>query len=106
MANPKLKYFYNSNAWKNLAQKIRTQKFFICEKCGHLNSKEVHHIIPITELNVTDPNITLNESNLMLLCNECHNEIHNRFTKKESPARKRHIEFDASGNVVTITEDT
>lgn len=105
MANPKLKYFYNSNAWKNLAQKIRTQKFFICEKCGRPNSKEVHHKIPVTELNVNDPNITLNESNLILLCNECHNEIHNRFTKSDSPARKRHIEFDASGNVITITED-
>lgn len=106
MISPNLKYFYNSSAWKNLAQKIRVRKFFICEKCGRPNSKEVHHKIPVTELNVNDPNITLNESNLILLCNECHNKIHNRFTKSDSPARKRHIEFDASGNVITITEDT
>lgn len=105
MISPKLKYFYNSNAWKNLARKIRTQKFFICEKCGRPNSKEVHHKIPVTELNVNDPNITLNESNLMLLCNECHNKIHNRFTKKESPAAKRQIQFDASGNVISITDN-
>ena len=105
MANPKLKYFYNSNAWKKLASKIRKQKFCICEKCGAINSKEVHHIKPITELNVTDPTITLNESNLMLLCNECHNEIHNRFKKSKSAISSRSITFDSRGNVITISDD-
>lgn len=106
MANPKLKYFYNSQAWKKLASKIRKQKFYTCEKCGAINSKEVHHIKPITELNVTDPNITLNESNLMLLCNECHNEIHNRFKKSKSAIANRSISFDSHGNVIDINDDT
>lgn len=105
MANPKLKYFYNSKAWKNLASKIRKAKFYTCEKCGAINSKEVHHIKPITELNVTDPNITLNESNLMLLCNECHNEIHNRFKKSKSAISSRSITFDSRGNVISVSDD-
>lgn len=105
MANPKLKYFYNSLAWKKLASKIRKAKFYICEKCGKINSKEVHHIIPITESNVTDPNITLNESNLMLLCNECHNEIHNRFKKSKSAISNRNITFDSRGNVISVSDD-
>lgn len=105
MANPKLKYFYNSLAWKKLSSKIRKQKFYTCEKCGAINSKEVHHIIPITELNVINPNITLNESNLMLLCNECHNEIHNRFKKSKSAIASRSISFDSYGNVIDISDD-
>ena len=43
-------------------------------------------------MNVLDPNISLNQDNLILLCKECHNEEHNRFQKES--------EFDAEGNLV------
>lgn len=49
-----------------------------CEKCGAIGT-EVHHIIHLTPENVTDPSISLNQDNLLLLCNECHNNIHSRF---------------------------
>ena len=36
----------------------------------------MHHKIPLTPENVTDPEITLNWDNLMLLCRECHAAVH------------------------------
>ena len=36
----------------------------------------MHHKIPLTPENVTDPDITLNWDNLMLLCRDCHAAVH------------------------------
>jgi len=36
----------------------------------------VHHKTHITPENVDDPNVTLNENNLMALCESCHQEQH------------------------------
>ena len=41
----------------------------------------------------------------MLLCNECHNEIHNRFKKSKSAISNRSISFDSYGNVIDISDD-
>ena len=66
-------------------------KFFNFSPIG----TEVHHIIYLTPENVTDPEISLNQDNLLLLCNECHNKKHGRF---EGPsdygfdAEEKHIE--------------
>ena len=38
----------------------------------------VHHKIHLTPKNINDPNITLNWDNLMLLCRDCHAEVHSR----------------------------
>ena len=70
--------FYNSAEWKNL----RNQKFFdadglceLCRKNGIIKeSKEIHHIIPIEE----DWSKRLDYDNLIALCSDCHNAIHNR----------------------------
>lgn len=47
----------------------------LCEKCDAIGT-EVHHKIRLTPENVNDPEISLNQDNLMLLCNECHNKEH------------------------------
>lgn len=36
----------------------------------------MHHKIPLTPENVTDPDITLNWENLQLLCRDCHAAVH------------------------------
>ncbi|MCI1244389.1 MAG: HNH endonuclease [Bacilli bacterium] len=83
--------FYRSDAW----QKARLERILLangrCEKCGRVG-QEVHHKIKLTPMNVLDPNISLNQDNLILLCKECHNEEHNRFQKES--------EFDSEGNLV------
>ncbi len=91
MANPELKFFYNSRKWKLSQQYKLATVNFRCEKCGGI-AEEVHHKIPITLKNVHDYNITLNQDNLIALCKECHNKKHERF-------RKNLVKFDKHGNL-------
>ncbi|MBR2505860.1 MAG: HNH endonuclease [Bacilli bacterium] len=58
--------------------------------CG-FDSHRLYHLTP---KNVTDPNITINQDNLILLCTECHNEEHQRF------GGSRTYEWDKEGNLV------
>ena len=70
--------FYNSAEWKNL----RNQKFFdangLCELCKEKGiireGIDVHHLVEISK----DWSKRLDYDNLVLLCKDCHNEIHNR----------------------------
>ena len=65
--------FYRSDTWK-IARAIKIASVCgVCEKCGAIGT-EVHHIIHLTPENVSDPSISTNQENLMLLCNECHNK--------------------------------
>lgn len=85
--------FYKSDHWKV----ARAMKIALaggrCEKCGAIGT-EVHHIIHLTPDNINDPSITVNQDNLMLLCNECHNKEHGRFCDKKD------YKFDCDGNMV------
>jgi 5-methylcytosine-specific restriction endonuclease McrA len=92
MRKPKeLHRFYKSVAWQ-VAREIRIREANgKCEKCGALG-EEVHHIIKLTVHNVKDPEISLNQENLELLCKKCHNEQHKRFSKLQ--------QFDEDGNLV------
>ena len=66
----------------------------LCERCkrnGIIKAgRVVHHIVPLTEKNYTDPMIAYNFDNLMVVCQSCHEEIH-RGTKR--------YEFDPVGNI-------
>ena len=92
MRKPKeLHNFYKSLAW----QIARTVKIEAtqgkCERCGGVG-EEVHHKIPLTVDNVDDALISLNQENLELLCRQCHNSEHNRFSKQQ--------QFDEDGNLI------
>lgn len=67
----------------------------LCEDCLKGNrytpAEEVHHIIELTPENINDPNITLNPSNLVALCRECHRKRHG--------ARERRFDVDEYGRV-------
>ena len=85
--------FYRSDTWK-IARAIKIASVCgVCEKCGAIGT-EVHHIIHLTPENVSDPSISTNQENLMLLCNECHNKEHGRFEGK------RDYSFDEEGNLI------
>ena len=51
---------------------------------------EVHHKIPLTAQNVTDPSVSLNWNNLELLCKTCHD------TERERIARRWRVGRDGS----------
>ncbi len=95
--HPSIVRFYKSDEWK-LARAIKIASVGgRCEKCGAIGT-EVHHIIHLTPGNINDPSITVNQDNLMLLCNECHNKEHGRFG-----ATKNYV-FDEDGNLIKKNE--
>jgi len=90
----KRKSFYKTTAWVKLSKYIRIKYYYICQSCGR-RGVYVHHIIPLTNENINDPTVTLNEENLTLLCLECHNEIHNK-----SLEIRKGLMFDDNGDVI------
>ena len=99
MSTGKLFQFYSSPAWKRFSESIRRQRHYVCEKCGQPGNV-VHHVKPIDERNVSDQDIALEPTNMMLLCRACHEEIHNRAAKQP----RRTVLFDANGNVVGVKD--
>jgi 5-methylcytosine-specific restriction endonuclease McrA len=93
MRKPKeIHRFYKSVPWQ-VAREIKMRKANgKCERCGALG-EEVHHKIRLTVLNVTNPEISLNQENLELLCKKCHNAEHKRFSKQQ--------QFDEDGNLIS-----
>jgi len=92
MRKPKeLHRFYKSEVWK-LAREIKIMNMNgRCERCGALG-EEVHHIQRLNVDNVKDVSISINPENLELLCRECHNKEHKRFSKE--------VRFDKDGNLI------
>lgn len=92
--------FYSSTAWKNLRDNVRKRDHYLCQDCLKKGiqtpAEEVHHITPITAENVNDPEITLNEKNLISLCRECHRKRHEK--------RHRRYKVDEFGRVTTIDD--
>lgn len=84
MAKEWAKPFYNSKEWiecrASYIRKMPIAKRGLCERCylegKHVKGDELHHKIHLNQKNIHDRRITLNHSNLILLCKECHREIH------------------------------
>lgn len=83
-----LESFYKSGEWKNLITIIKNKRtnekgVIECEYCKKDIIKKYdcicHHKTELTEQNVNDYNISLNEKNIMLVHHRCHNQIHERF---------------------------
>ena len=104
------KDFYNSTAWKRTRKSIWIKQNLLCNRChkpvyvdglSEWLPKEkrrigiVHHIEYLTNDNVYDDNISLNENNLEGICKECHEEEHH----KDLSTRKDY-KFDEEGNLI------
>jgi 5-methylcytosine-specific restriction endonuclease McrA len=92
MKKPKVLHnFYKSDTWK-LAREIKIRSVNgRCERCGGIG-QEVHHRQRVTVNNVEDASVSLNPENLELLCRDCHNKEHQRFSRK--------MKFDEEGNLI------
>lgn len=92
MKKPKeLHNFYKSEAWR-IARQIKIMKTNgLCERCGGIGV-EVHHIQRLNVDNVKDASVSINIGNLKLLCKNCHNKEHQRFSKA--------LQFDEDGNII------
>jgi len=82
--------FYSSPAWKNLRRAVLKERGGLCEIClkngVYKAASLVHHIVPVTAENVSNPEISLNADNCMALCADCHAAIHStkRYTVDEN----------------------
>lgn len=115
MAKEYAQHFYNSRAWKNCQRAYKKSVGGLCERCkkeGIIKAGVmVHHKEHITPENINDPTITLDWSNLELLCRECHAleheaDIYNAswlaHVKKEKLKRTQRFEIDSDGNLLII----
>lgn len=92
MKKPKVLHnFYKSPAWLAARELKIMSVYGLCERCGQIGI-EVHHKERLTVENVRDTSISLNQDNLELLCRECHNQEHERFSNK--------VRFDKDGNLI------
>ena len=104
------KDFYNSKVWKDVRKTIWLKQNCLCAIC-HLpvyvdgisewipkdqrRTGIVHHKEYLTDTNISDDNITLNEDNLIGICKDCHENIHHQ----DISVRKGY-EFDELGNLI------
>lgn len=83
---PYAETFYKSPAWKNCRNSYMKSVGGLCEDCYKkglvVPAEEVHHIKYLTPGNINDPNITLNYSNLVALCRECHRARHGKANRR------------------------
>ena len=76
MARDFARKFYRSKKWGKVREYILIRDKYKCQRCGETGALEVHHKIHLTEGNIDDANITLNENNLVTLCRDCHFAVH------------------------------
>ena len=88
---PVVESFYTSWIWRKCRRAFAESKGNLCERClsrgiiqpgTKAQPLEVHHKVPLTADNVTDPNVALAWSNLELLCKSCHDEERERRAKR------------------------
>lgn len=74
--------FYKSKAWEQCREAYMHSVGYLCENCkekGILKTGDtVHHKIKLTPDNINNPEVTLNWNNLMLVCRDCHADIHRK----------------------------
>lgn len=105
------KDFYNSKVWKDVRKSIWLKQNCLCAICHlpvyvdgisewipkeHRRTGIVHHKEYLTDTNISDDNITINESNLEGVCKWCHEHLcHNTDISKRAG-----YEFDELGNLI------
>ena len=83
---PWAEQFYKSATWKNCRDSYMSQQKGLCEDCLEQNrvnpATEVHHVIELNPMNISDPSVTLNYDNLKALCHDCHMKRHHKHERR------------------------
>ena len=110
MAQAWAKAFYNSKLWHDTREYILKRDHYRCQGRGcHRPAEEVHHIKKLTPENINNPMITVNPSNLISLCADCHKAQHTDDKRQGNKARYKdtqnilpEIYFDENGYPVEV----
>lgn len=89
--------FYKSKRWQATRDRYARSVGGLCEPCSAqglvVPGEIVHHRVELSPSNIHDPSVTLDWSNLELVCRECHA---NRHARKHD----RRYSVDAQGKVL------
>lgn len=92
ISEDKVYLFYHSKEWLHLKREVLKEQHHECQEClkkGILTkSNTVHHVnfvcnrpdLALSKMYVDDKGKI--QRQLIVVCEECHNKLHNRFTKK------------------------
>ena len=83
MDKAKLHRFYCSKAWTDLAHMLKVQRGGRCERTGEIyedmSQLIAHHRVELNDINVDDPQVSLNPDNIEIISFLEHNREHRRF---------------------------
>jgi hypothetical protein len=75
----------SKGAWHKMRRRLVTEAGNRCTACGEAKKRlVVHHVIEVKDA----PELALDESNLRVLCQGCHNKIHNPVLSRWRKARQ------------------
>lgn len=84
-------YFYTSKTWKKKRQDILKRDNYECQRCKSLGkysaAEIVHHILHLR----VRPDLMLVDSNLMSVCNDCHEFYHPERLEKFQVKKKEFV---------------
>ena len=105
MSKGYLNRLYKTQAWKRCRRTYLSKVHGLCECClakGIYRPADiVHHKIFLTEENARDPEVVFAFKNLIAVCRQCHEEIHNNaiFLPK-SKSKYRRYDILPDGTVI------
>ena len=77
--------WYDRAAWHRKREQIKRRDNYLCQHCLRENritpAYMVHHIKPLADF----PEVSMTGSNLVSLCNACHEREHERRQKPTAP---------------------
>jgi 5-methylcytosine-specific restriction protein A len=78
--------FYKTTKWKHKRANVLRRDEYLCQECKKYGKSTpattVHHIIPLAWCLLYNALLSLAGINLVSLCEQCHNKMHNRDTDK------------------------
>lgn len=78
--------FYKTQAWISKRPKILRRDEYLCQECKRYGKTTaatmVHHIIPLSWCLLFNKALALASINLISLCTQCHNKMHDRDSDK------------------------
>ena len=70
--------FYKTAKWESKRENVLRRDEYMCRECRRYGmttpATTVHHILPLEQR----PDLKLNSQNLISLCEQCHNKMHDR----------------------------
>lgn len=85
--------FYTTSRWKHKRKTILRRDGYQCQECKRYGktteATTVHHIIP----RLDDESLRLSDDNLISLCSQCHDKMHDRNTDELTELGKQWVEL-------------